>query len=219
MAAEYIHYLYEIKNKINDKIYIGAHSTLDIDDGYMGSGKAITAAIEKHGRDNFTKTIIEYFDSRENLLEKEKNIVNSDFVVRRDTYNLTIGGQGIKSSWKNSNENMKEKFQNDPNWVKNRSENISKGLKHAMQNGKCKTATREFQIVRNQKSNTPEAIEKRKKTYAKIKHQQGKNHCLYGRKAIHNGYGWKWINKEDLDSHLNKGWALGKNQLNRLGDT
>jgi len=47
--------LYEITNLINDKNYIGQHITKDINDGYMGSGHAITAAIKKYGRENFKK--------------------------------------------------------------------------------------------------------------------------------------------------------------------
>jgi hypothetical protein len=71
-----IHYLYEIKNKLNGKIYIGIHSTENIDDGYMGSGSLIMKAIEKYGKHNFTKTILEYCDNRELLVELEKKIVN-----------------------------------------------------------------------------------------------------------------------------------------------
>jgi len=33
------HIIYQITNKVNNKIYIGLHSTKDINDGYMGSGK------------------------------------------------------------------------------------------------------------------------------------------------------------------------------------
>lgn len=38
------YYLYEIRNNINGKIYVGVHKTKDINDGYMGSGKHLKYA-------------------------------------------------------------------------------------------------------------------------------------------------------------------------------
>jgi len=76
-----IHYLYKIENKINKKIYIGIHSTENVDDGYMGSGSLITKAIEKYGKDNFSKTILKYCDSRELLVELEKKVVNEEVEI------------------------------------------------------------------------------------------------------------------------------------------
>ena len=35
------HFVYETTNLINGKKYIGKHSTDDLNDGYLGSGKAI----------------------------------------------------------------------------------------------------------------------------------------------------------------------------------
>lgn len=88
------YYLYEIKNTVNNKIYIGVHQTKDIDDGYMGSGTVINKAYEKYGKDMFVKTILEYFDSRADMIDREKEIVNEEFLSRDDTYNVRRGGTG-----------------------------------------------------------------------------------------------------------------------------
>ena len=52
------YYVYKITNKINGKWYIGKRKhRLPFNDPYMGSGKLIKVAIEKYGKDNFTKEI------------------------------------------------------------------------------------------------------------------------------------------------------------------
>ena len=88
------YYLYEIKNLINDKVYVGVHKTKSMDDGYMGSGKVIISAIKKHGMENFTKTILETFDNSEAMFLREKEVVTDEFLARPDTYNLRRGGFG-----------------------------------------------------------------------------------------------------------------------------
>lgn len=89
-----IYTLYKITNKTNGMIYVGYHKTTNIDDGYMGSGRAIKEAIENEGIDNFAKEIISYFDDECEMKQAEKNMVNKEFVGRGDTYNLKVGGHG-----------------------------------------------------------------------------------------------------------------------------
>jgi group I intron endonuclease len=89
-----IYYLYKITNKLNGKIYIGVHETDNLEDGYMGSGKAIISAIKKYGKENFTKEIMEFFDNREAMYLRESNLVSSEFCQDNMNYNMAPGGKG-----------------------------------------------------------------------------------------------------------------------------
>lgn len=61
------HYLYEIKNKINQKIYVGVRSCkCDIsNDVYMGSGKNIKLAIKNPAARNIIVNDIRFGTGRE----------------------------------------------------------------------------------------------------------------------------------------------------------
>lgn len=98
--------IYKITNQINGKIYIGSHKTKDLNDAYMGSGKYLKRAQEKHGIENFTREILFVFDNPEQMYAKEKEIVNEDFLSEENTYNLKIGGFG---GWDYINQNS-DKF-------------------------------------------------------------------------------------------------------------
>ena len=83
--------IYKITNLVNDKIYIGQklHDSSD----YLGSGKLIKRAIRKHGRENFTKDILEHCTSKEHLDEREKFWIKE--LNSRDSligYNISSGG-------------------------------------------------------------------------------------------------------------------------------
>lgn len=91
------HIVYKITNLINGKYYVGKHSTDDVNDSYMGSGKGIEFAIKKYGIENFKKEILFDFDTEEEALCKEKEIVNAEFVKNPMTYNNAQGGRGYLS--------------------------------------------------------------------------------------------------------------------------
>ena len=85
--------VYKITNILNSMIYIGVHSTEDLNDNYMGSGTSIKADIKKYGRSNFIKEILYIFDNKDDMLQKEVEIVTEEFILREDTYNIRLGGQ------------------------------------------------------------------------------------------------------------------------------
>lgn len=95
--------IYKTTNKVNGKQYIGFHGTdtypLDFNeegsifiDGYLGSGKLLSRAIEKYAPESFQQELIECFDSRADAEALERSLVNEEWVNRDDTYNISIGG-------------------------------------------------------------------------------------------------------------------------------
>lgn len=93
---EKIHYLvYKTTNTVNGMIYIGKHQTTDVDDLYLGSGTYLRRAINKYGVSSFKKEILFDFSSEKEMLDKERELVDKDFVKQHDTYNYVVGGQGV----------------------------------------------------------------------------------------------------------------------------
>ena len=84
--------VYQITNKLNNKIYIGVHITENIKDKYMGSGSNIKKAIKEFGIENFEKIVLFNFNNKDEMLEKEKELVNDEFIKNGDTYNIILGG-------------------------------------------------------------------------------------------------------------------------------
>lgn len=126
--------IYKTTNQINGKIYIGYHSTLDLNDSYLGSGKILNQAIEKNGTESFTKEILYVFPSKEEALQKEREIVNEEFIQRDDTYNMKIGGEG---GWDHTHR--------DPEIIAKR----QNGNKRAIKNGSAAT----WKLTKEQRSN------------------------------------------------------------------
>lgn len=86
-------YIYLITNKSNGKIYIGKHSTDNLDDGYMGSGILIGKAKKKYGIENFTKEYLAFCDTKEKLNCLERFYIKK-YKANENGYNLTEGGDG-----------------------------------------------------------------------------------------------------------------------------
>jgi hypothetical protein len=116
------HIIYKTTNLINQKFYIGAHSTNDINDGYLGSGFNLNDAFKKYGKQNFTREILHTFDSPSMMFDKEKEIVTPSFLSRPDVYNIVEGGYGGSNKGAKGLKHMhhpitKERIAVDPNAI------------------------------------------------------------------------------------------------------
>ena len=118
----------------NGKVYVGVHKTANLDDDYLGSGKLISRAIEKYGRDSFLKEILFVFDNEEDMFAKERELVTESFVEDEKTYNCKPGGE---ANWYYVNKNglnhkvnqhlvLRDRIKNDPEFAKQFSEKMSK---------------------------------------------------------------------------------------------
>ena len=67
---------------------------INLNDNYFGSGKNIRRAIAKYGKDNFTKEILEFRNTRSEIKQLEKSIVNEELLKNPLCYNIQVGGEG-----------------------------------------------------------------------------------------------------------------------------
>lgn len=101
------YYIYLTTNKVNGKKYIGQHKGKP-DDSYLGSGIGILRAIKKYGKENFSKEILCYCETREEADRKEKEIIAKYNAVKsKQFYNNQEGGKSA-DGWRSCHRWMKE---------------------------------------------------------------------------------------------------------------
>lgn len=208
------HYLiYKTTCRTNGKIYVGMHETENIDDGYLGSGVLISRAIEKYGRESFDREILHECDSREEMVQKEIELVDEEFVLREDTYNCTIGGydggfwyirkhklNNKVDQWKLGQAALAELMLSEE-YYENHCKKISCGVKKYLENNDHQWSGR---------SHSEET--KRKIGAANSKHQSGSGNSQFGTCWIKNEQEQKNIRipKDELNHWLSQGWQQGR---------
>jgi group I intron endonuclease len=95
------HFVYITTNIINGKQYVGDHSTDNLNDTYLGSGKPyFQKAIRKYGRKNFKKEILEYFNTKEEAFNAQEKYIQEYNTLSPNGYNISPkGGYGISKSY------------------------------------------------------------------------------------------------------------------------
>lgn len=88
------HYIYKITCLVTNRYYIGLHSTYDLSDGYLGSGKIIKLSIKKYGKDNHQLEILEFLPDKSSLKIRESELVNESLISDPNCMNIQLGGGG-----------------------------------------------------------------------------------------------------------------------------
>jgi hypothetical protein len=208
--------IYQITNTVNKRIYIGKHETVDVNDGYMGSGKLLKRAQSKHGIQFFVKEILHVFDTEDEMNTKEAELVTEEFCKRIDTYNICVGGKG-GFSYINNNP--------DQFLTEKRLASLRLGHTHAVKQWKHLYETDEdFRLRRREisklawaayKEKYPEGAFKGKKHTEKTKRIIGEKNALM-RGERNSQYGSMWITngivsqKIKTDDNIPEGWYKGR---------
>jgi hypothetical protein len=192
------------------------HSTDNLEDGYLGSGKRLWRSINYHGKENHEKVILEYCKNRVELKKREKEIVNEQLLSEELCMNLKPGGDGgfvneehrlkfieslkksQKEAIKNSHISMAKLRKNNPEWISNLKNKISKGLKNNPI------------ISGGTFTNKRHTDETKKKISEKAKERVGEKNSQYGTCWVYRNGVNKKIKKDLLSHYENDGWIKGR---------
>lgn len=200
------HYVYQITNLLNNKIYVGKHKSVThpYENGYYGSGKMITAAIAKHGIENFKKEVLCYCSSTDEMAAKEAEIVTEEFVKRADTYNMHKGGLG---GWDHYNGSEQHSVTSGKGGQIS-ARRDSNPFKDPEFQQKYACSPEHMKLMQDCAKN-PEVIARRKETYKERKHSQGENNSQFGRIWISNVL-TKELRRITINDNIPEGWVRGK---------
>ena len=216
------HYVYKTTNLINNKFYIGKHSTNKEfeKDNYLGSGTIITNAIKKYGKENFKIEILSTHLTEKEAYDEEARVVTTELVLDENCYNMHEGGLG---GWCHSIET--KKLISEKRIATNDTENRILGYNKISQSslGKPKSDTHKENIrlanigktipdeTRKKISDTLTGRKREDRSNDDVRHDKiGKAHK--GRKYITHPETnqIKKVNVEEVAGYLEMGWELGR---------
>jgi len=209
------HIIYKITNLINNKIYIGAHSTININDDYMGSGHTLKRSQKKYGIENFTKDVLFIFNTSDEMYKKEAEIVTKSFCMEQTNYNVRVGGiggfnhyngtdqhkesakKGGRIAAQKTNAFVKEQKANNTIWWQNRLKSMTDANRKKAGTGLCngwRNYTEEEKVARRSQLSQM---------------QKGTGNSQYGKYWISHPE-TKEILRINKDDTIPEGWVRGK---------
>jgi len=204
------HYIYKTTCNVTGRYYVGMHSTDKLDDGYMGSGKRLWYSFNYHGKDNHSVEILEYYDTRNELRDREVELVNEDLLKEDLCMNLKSGGdggfvdEGHSEKFREGNRKfVKNRWDNDTDYRNKITKVLNDNLKRSIENGSLLGRT-------NFKDKIHSEASKEKMRKAKKGTGTGEANSQYGTCWITKDGSSKKIKKEALNEYLAIGWVMGR---------
>jgi len=208
------HYIYRTTCLVTGKFYVGMHSTDDLDDGYLGSGKILGYSRRKHGDENHKREILELLPTREALKLRETEIVNEQLLADPLNINLKYGGDGggflaeknkVNDFHRKGQAAALEKMRDNLSAMRKRQWlNPSVALQATKRNLDC---GRKLGVAT---ARSVDSIARRKNTFARIGHQQGVKNSMNGKRWMTNGIVSKPVLIQQMTTYFENGWKLGR---------
>jgi hypothetical protein len=204
------HYIYKTINIITGRYYYGMHSTDNLNDGYIGSGKRLWYSINKYGRENHEINIIKFYPNRNSLKTDERKLVNEDTIKDPMCMNIRIGGEGGLSGLSEESirkirkgaSNFAYGLWENPIFIEGHKKRTSDMMKKRHSLGLVKYDT--FTGKKHSKESKLKMSNTKKGTGV------GVNNSQFGTCWITKNDYNKKIKKDDLQMYINEGWIKGR---------
>lgn len=203
------HFIYKTTCSLTGRYYIGMHSTDNLDDGYLGSGRRLRHSIRKYGPENHIREILEFCSSREELASREAEIVNLNEIAKEECMNISIGG------WGGFQNEEQQRYRSScggkkRSWLLKNNEEFK--IKQSEHSKKCWLIASKSPNFPNKKGNSFRGKKHKEETKRKISQanslkQRGLKNSQYGTMWITNGKENKKLKKEEK---IPEGWTKGR---------
>lgn len=219
MTRKY-NYVYKLTFKEDPRYYyIGKHSTDNIGDNYMGSGRGLRKYRETYGKNCFSKEILFMYSTEEEALQKESELVTESEIHDVFCLNRCLGGGSNVTAGtvvvRDSEGNVFRCSIWDPKYLDKTYQSVCRGRIPSKETRKLWSTQRKGRSPWNKgKSMSEETKQKLSKinTGKKLSSSTCKKLAenTKGRKAIFKGDMRKRVKSEELQGYLDEGWILGQ---------
>jgi len=206
------HFIYKTTNTVTGRYYYGMHSTDNLNDGYLGSGRRLRYSINKYGKDVHQREIVEFCQDRSLLKQREKDLIILNEIAKKDYMNLKVGGVGGFISDEQQRHRSScagkahmKKFREDDEFRIKFCENQSLMCKDRWKNGVY--------------DNVNHATFLNKKHSKETKEKMSESHKGKGMGKMNTQFGTCWVTDEttnrkikliELDYFIKNGWIRGR---------